>query len=170
MLETNPNYYLSSFMGFRAAEERAAYENVSDFSKNWFDRAAYPQFQKYEKNILKFTKELHNNYFGWGFLTVDSSEAIYCALLIHLLRFKKRSSSTQPNFVVTKFRHICFKKAAILLGVEMREVNALEDGGIDLKDLKSKIDNGTFCAIGVAGNTGLGSYDNIVGMDELCQS
>lgn len=170
MTEITPYNNLSSFMAFRSDDERAAYENIHDFNKNWFDRVSYPEFQQYEQNILKFIQKLHNNYFKWGFLTVDSSEAIYCALLIHLLRFKERTTSTRPNLVISKLGHISYKKAAVLLGFEIREVEVLDNGDISLTDLVKNIDAETFIVIALAGTTTLGNYDNIVEMDKVCKN
>lgn len=168
MTKISPYNYLSSFMAFRTDEERSGYEDIHDFNKNWFDRASYPEFRQYEQNILKFVQKLHNNYFTWGFLTVDSSEAIYCALLIHLLRFKEHSENHRPNMVVSKIGHISYKKAAILLGVELREVPVLDTGEISLTDLATNIDENTFIVVALAGTTILGNYDNIVVMDNIC--
>ncbi len=168
MTKVTPYNNLSSFMAFRSDEERAAYEDVHDFNKNWFDRASYPEFREYERNILKFIQKLHDYYFEWGFLTVDSSEAIYCALLVHLLKFKGGSINPNPNIVISKLGHISYRKAAVLLGVEIREVEVLDDGEVSLTDLANKIDAGTFVVVGLAGTTALGNYDNIAEMDKIC--
>lgn len=169
MTEITSYNNLSSFMAFRTDEERAAYEDIHDFNKNWFDRASNPEFRQYERNILKFVQKLHNNYFKWGFLTVDSSEAIYCALLIHLLRFKECATNPSPNLVISKLGHIAYKKAAVLLGFEIHEVDVLDNGEINLTDLVNNIDSGTFIVVGLAGTTALGNYDNIVEMDKICK-
>lgn len=170
MAEITPYSNISSFMAFRSDEERAAYEDVHDFNKNWFDRTSYPEFRDYEQNILKFVQKLHDSYFEWGFLTIDSTEAIYCALIIHLLRFKEHSTALRPNLVVSEMGHIAFKKAAVLLGVELREVEVLDNGEVSLTDLASSIDEDTFAVVAIAGTTVLGNYDNIVEMDKVCAS
>ena len=166
MASATPYNNISSFMAFRSDAERASYEDIRNLNKNWFDRASYSEFVQYEKNILRFTKKLHNNYFKWGFLTVDSSEAIYCVLLIHLLRSGKRGKD--PNFVISKLGHTSFKKAAVLLGVEIREVEILENGNMDPDDLAKKINSNTFCVIALAGSTPFGNYDNIIEIDKTC--
>lgn len=169
MRDVTPYNNISSFMAFRTDDERAAYEDVHAFNRNWFDRASNPEFRQYEQNILEFVQKLHNNYFEWGFLTVDSSEAIYCALLAHLLRFKERGANSCPNLVISKLGHVAYKKAAVLLGFEIREVEILDNGEISLTDLSNKIDKGTFTVVALAGTTALGNYDNIIEMDKICK-
>lgn len=169
-MKVNPYYNISSFIGFRTDAERASYENVLDFNRNWYDRASYKEFQEYEQVILAFMKKLYQDYFQWGLVAIDSSETIYIALLIHLLRFRAtHGDKAKPNFLVSKLGHLVFKKAAVLLNVELREVEPEGLGEVSLSDLKHKIDHNTFCIMGLAGTTEMGNYDNIIGMDRICK-
>jgi tyrosine decarboxylase / aspartate 1-decarboxylase len=168
-MKVNPYYNISSFVGFRTETERKAYEDILDFNRNWYDRASYKQYQTYEQEILEFMYGLYHNYFKWGFLTIDSSEAIYTALLIHLLKFKeKKESKNKPNFLVSRFGHMVFRKASVLLNVDLIEVEPTASGQMDINDLKNKINLDTFCVVGIAGTTELGNYDNIIAIDKVC--
>lgn len=169
-MRVNPYYNISSFIGFRTDAERADYENVLDFNKNWYDRASYREFEEYEQVILEFMKKLYQNYFEWGFLTIDSSEAIYTVLLIHLLRFRKtHKSGVKPNFLVSKLGHLVFKKAAVLLNVDLVELELEGKGEVSIADLKNKINKNTFCAVAIAGTTEMGNYDNLIKFDSVCK-
>lgn len=165
----NPYYNVSSFIGFRTEAERAEYENVLDFNKNWYDRASYAEFHEFEQKILQFMKNLYQNYFKRGFLTIDSSEAIYIALLIHLRRFKKKHQGVKPNFLISELGHIVYQKAAVLLDVDMVEVGLGEMGEMSIADLKNKINPNTFCVVGIPGSTEMGSYDDLIAIDTICK-
>lgn len=168
-MKVNPYYNISSFIGFRTDSERQEYEHVLDLNKNWYDRASYKEFQAYEQDILQFMYSRYQNYFTWGFLTIDSSEALYTALLIHLLRYRrKRKSHGKPNFLASRFGHLVFKKAAVLLNVDLIEVEPTSSGQMDTTDLQKKITKDTFCVIGITGTTEMGVYDNIVAVDKIC--
>lgn len=169
-MAVNPYYNISSFIGYRTDAERLAYENVLDFNKNWYDRASYKEFSAYEVEILKFMKDIYRNYFKWGFLTMDSSESLYIILLIYLLRFRERNKShRKPNFLVSKLGHMVFKKAAVLLNVDLIEVNIKGLGEVDTDDLVKKINRDTFCVVGIVGTTEQGNYDDINKMDKICK-
>lgn len=169
-MQVDPYYNISSFIGYRTDDERAAYENILDFNKNWYDRASYKEFYAYEQAILPFMQGLYQGYFQWGFLTIDSSEAIYTALLIHLLRFRKsHKREGKPNFLVSRLGHLVFKKAAVLLDVDIIEVGLEGAGEVSIAEVKKKIDQNTFCVVGIAGTTEMGNYDNLIGLDQVCK-
>jgi len=169
-VKVNPYYNISSFIGFRTDAERAAYGDVLDFNRNWYDRASYKEFQDYEQVILAFMKKLYQDYFQWGLIAIDSSETIYIALLIHLLRFRSvHGENVRPNFLVSRLGHLVFKKAAVLLNVDLIEVEPEGLGEASIADLKNKINQNTFCVIALAGTTEMGNYDNIVAIDRICK-
>lgn len=167
--EVNPYNNISSFIGFRTQEEREAYMDPLDQNRNWYDRASYTKFQEFEKEVIDFMKGLHENYFTFGFPVIDSSEAIIVALLAQRLRFQENSSSVvRPNFLVSKLGHLVFKKAAVLLNVEMREVELEGMGEISTIDLIKKMDKNTMGVVGITGTTEQGNYDDIGKLDKIC--
>jgi len=102
------------------------------------------------------------------FMPSETSPPLRDSRLTLSLAYFQCSKSSKPNFIVSKLGHIAYKKAAILLGVEIREINTLDSGEVNIEELRDKIDEETFIVVGLAGTTALGNYDDIREMDRVC--
>lgn len=86
---------------------------------------------------------------------------------VQAIRLARNRADTQtPNFVAPESAHFSFRKAADVLGVELRTA-PLSDYRANLDAVAELIDSDTVCVVGVAGTTEYGRVDPIPALADL---
>ena len=97
-----------------------------------------------------------------GYITSGGTEANIQAVRIA----RNRGDSRRPNVVAPESVHFSFRKAAEVLGVELRTAPT-DDHRANLEAMKELVDGDTVGLIGVAGSTEYGTVDPIPAIAEL---
>ena len=97
-----------------------------------------------------------------GYVTSGGTEANIQAVRIA----RNRADTDSPNVVAPASAHFSFRKAAELLGVELRTAPLVEYRA-DVDGMAELIDDDTVCVIGVAGTTEYGYVDPIPAIADL---
>jgi tyrosine decarboxylase/aspartate 1-decarboxylase len=97
-----------------------------------------------------------------GYVTSGGTEANIQAIRIA----RNRGDTDDPNVVAPKSAHFSFRKAAELLGVELRTA-PVSDHRANLEAMKELIDGDTVGVVGVAGSTEYGVVDPIPAIADL---
>ena len=97
-----------------------------------------------------------------GYITSGGTEANIQAIRIA----RNHAETDDPNVVAPTSAHFSFRKAAELLGVELRTA-PLTDGRADVDAMAHLVDDDTVCVVGVAGSTEYGFVDPIPALAEL---
>ncbi len=79
---------------------------------------------------------------------------------------RNRADTRTPNFVAPASAHFSFRKAADVLGVELRTA-PLEEYRANLDAVAELIDGDTVCVVGVAGTTEYGRVDPISALADM---
>ena len=79
---------------------------------------------------------------------------------------RNRADTRTPNFVAPESAHFSFRKAADVLGVELRTA-PLSDYRANLDAVAELIDSDTVCVVGVAGTTEYGRVDPIPALADM---
>jgi len=98
-----------------------------------------------------------------GFVATGGTEANIQA--VHAAR--NRAATDDPNVVVPESAHFSFRKAADLLGVELRSVPTDADGRADVAATSAAADGETALIVGVAGTTEYGRVDPIPALADV---
>ncbi len=97
-----------------------------------------------------------------GYVTSGGTEANIQAIRIA----RDRADAADPNVVAPASAHFSFRKAADVLGVELRTA-PLDEYGVDTDAVARLVDGETVCVVGVAGSTEYGAVDPIPAVADL---
>jgi tyrosine decarboxylase/aspartate 1-decarboxylase len=97
-----------------------------------------------------------------GYVTSGGTEANIQAVRIA----RNRAETTDPNVVAPASAHFSFRKAADVLGVELRTA-PLSGVRADVDAMAELVDGDTVCVVGVAGSTEYGAVDPIAAVADL---
>ena len=97
-----------------------------------------------------------------GYITSGGTEANIQAVRIA----RNRADSDNPNAVAPASAHFSFRKAAEVLGVELRTA-PVRDHRADIEAMTALVDDDTVAVVGVAGSTEYGTVDPIPAIAEL---
>jgi tyrosine decarboxylase/aspartate 1-decarboxylase len=97
-----------------------------------------------------------------GYVTSGGTEANIQAVRIA----RNRVDADDPNVVAPESAHFSFRKAAGVLGVELRTA-PLAGHRADVDAMARLVDDGTVCVVGVAGSTEYGFVDPIPAIADL---
>ncbi|WP_436935859.1 tyrosine decarboxylase MfnA [Halovenus marina] len=100
-----------------------------------------------------------------GYVTSGGTEANIQAVRIA----RNRAETDDPNVVAPATCHFSFRKAAELLGVELRTA-PLDGHRADVDAMAELVDADTVCVVGVAGSTEYGTVDPIPAIADLAAS
>jgi tyrosine decarboxylase/aspartate 1-decarboxylase len=145
---------LSSMCTEPHPDARAAAERF--LATNPGDPGTYETVAHLEREVVAGLGELAGLPDAAGYVTSGGTEANVQAIRIG----RNRADTRTPNFVVPASAHFSFRKAADVLGVEMR-VAPLEDRVADLEGVAQLVDEDTVAVVGVAGSTEYGRVDPI---------
>jgi tyrosine decarboxylase/aspartate 1-decarboxylase len=145
---------LSSMCTEPHPDARAAAERF--LATNPGDPGTYETVARLERDVVAGLGELAGLADAAGYVTSGGTEANVQAVRIG----RNRADTRTPNFVVPASAHFSFRKAADVLGVEMR-VAPLDDRVVDLEGVAELVDEDTVAVVGVAGSTEYGRVDPI---------
>ncbi|KAF7192309.1 Glutamate decarboxylase 1 [Pseudocercospora fuligena] len=147
--------------------------------KNITHHEAYPGSNEIEKDCVAMIAELFNSssdstgLTAVGTSTIGSSEAIMLAVLAAKRRWEVRrslqgKSSTHPNMVTSSVAHVCWQKAALFLGIELRHC-AISDRTLAMDPQKAidMVDENTVLVGAVLGSSLTGTYDDVKMLNDL---
>jgi tyrosine decarboxylase/aspartate 1-decarboxylase len=97
-----------------------------------------------------------------GYITSGGTEANIQAIRIA----RNRAETDDPNVVAPTSAHFSFRKAAEVLGVELRS-GPVTDHRADVEAMTELVDTDTVAVVGVAGSTEYGAVDPIPALAEL---
>ncbi|BAW31838.1 MAG TPA: tyrosine decarboxylase MfnA [Methanothermobacter sp.] len=118
-----------------------------------------------EKEVIRMLGELLGNPNVKGHVVTGGTEAN----LMGMRAARNMKNVKRPGIIVPKSAHFSFKKAAEILGLELKE--AVLDGNyrVDVDSVGELISSGTVAVVGIAGTTELGVVDPIPELSRLCR-
>ena len=141
----------------RAAAERFLATNPGD-------PGTYQTVAELEEQAVGMLGEIAGLEDPSGYITSGGTEANIQAVRIA----RNHGDSSSPNVVAPESVHFSFRKAAELLGVELRTAPTT-DHRADLEAMNELVDEDTVGVIGVAGSTEYGVVDPIPEIAELAE-
>lgn len=139
----------------RAAAERFLATNPGD-------PGTYKTVAKLEREAVDLLGQVAGLDDAAGYIASGGTEAN-----IQAVRLARNYASTRsPNFVAPASAHFSFRKAADVLGVELRTA-PLEDYRANLDGVAELIDDDTVLVVGVAGTTEYGRVDPIPALADM---
>jgi tyrosine decarboxylase/aspartate 1-decarboxylase len=135
-----------------------AREAATEFlATNPGDPATYQAIADLEAEVVAALGEVADVEDPAGYVASGGTEAN-----IQAVRMARNRSVTQtPNVVVPESAHFSFKKAADVLGVELRVTSLADDLTADVGAVERFCDEDTVLVVGVAGSTEYGRVDPI---------
>jgi len=126
------------------------------------DPGTYESVAKLERRAVDLLGRVAGLEDAAGYVCSGGTEANIQAVRIA----RNRADTRDPNFVAPASAHFSFRKAADILGVELRTA-PLEDYRANLDGVAELVDDDTVLVVGVAGSTEYGRVDPIPAMAEL---
>ncbi|WP_224332547.1 tyrosine decarboxylase MfnA [Haloprofundus halobius] len=142
-----------------AAREAA----VRFLATNPGDPATYQSVAELEQEVVAALGELAGLPDAQGYVASGGTEANVQAVRAARNRARDEWSNVPgtPNVVAPESVHFSFRKAADVLGVELRTVPVDADYRADLDAVRASVDSETILVVGVAGSTEYGRVDPI---------
>ncbi|WP_290814257.1 tyrosine decarboxylase MfnA [Halovivax sp.] len=129
------------------------------------DPGTYPAVAELEARAVSLLGEVTALPDPSGYVASGGTEANIQAVRIA----RERSDARRPNVVVPGSGHFSFRKAADLLGVELRIAPTDDDRRADAEAVCQCVDDETALVVGVAGSTEYGRVDPIPALGEIAR-
>ena len=143
----------------------AAREAAERFlTSNPGDPGTYETVAALERDAVDMLGEITGLDDPAGYVTSGGTEANIQAIRIA----RNRAETDDPNVVAPTSAHFSFRKAAELLGVELRTA-PLSDRRANVDAMSRLVDDDTVCVVGVAGSTEYGYVDPIPALADLAE-
>ncbi|WP_178916283.1 tyrosine decarboxylase MfnA [Natronomonas gomsonensis] len=126
------------------------------------DPGTYETVAKMEREAVDLLGQVAGLQDAAGYIASGGTEANIQAVRIA----RNRADTRNPNFVAPASAHFSFRKAADILGVELRTA-PLEDYRANLDGVAELIDDDTALVVGVAGTTEYGRVDPIPALSDM---
>jgi tyrosine decarboxylase/aspartate 1-decarboxylase len=126
------------------------------------DPGTYETIANLEEVAVDYLGEVVGHEDAAGYITSGGTEANIQAVRIA----RNRADAGDPNVVAPESAHFSFRKAADVLGVELRTA-PLSDYRANPEAMAELADPDTICVIGVAGSTEYGYVDPIPALAEI---
>ncbi|QFU82866.1 tyrosine decarboxylase MfnA [Natronorubrum aibiense] len=130
------------------------------------DPGTYPTVTALEDEAIAMLGELTGLEEPAGYIASGGTEANIQAVRIA----RERAETRTPNVIIPESGHFSFRKAADVLGVDLRIVPTDETYRADLEAVRSCVDEQTALVVGVAGTTEYGRVDPIPELGEIAES
>ena len=135
-----------------------AHEAAVEFlATNPGDPGTYPTVAALEDDAIAALGEIAGLEEPAGYIASGGTESNIQAVRIA----RARADTASPNVVLPESGHFSFRKAAALLGIDLRIVPTDEDHRVDIEAVDESIDDDTALVVGVAGTTEYGRVDPI---------
>ncbi|MCU4926853.1 tyrosine decarboxylase MfnA [Halobacteria archaeon AArc-dxtr1] len=129
------------------------------------DPGTYPTVATLEEEAVSALGEIVGLEEPAGYVASGGTEANIQAVRIA----RERAETHAPNVVLPESGHFSFRKAANVLGVELRIAPTDEDHRVDLEGVRRCVDDDTAAVVGVAGSTEYGRVDPIPELGEIAR-
>ena len=126
------------------------------------DPGTYETVAELERQAVDSLGELAGLDDPAGYVASGGTEANIQALRLA----RNRAATDDPNVVAPVHAHFSFRKAADVLGVELRTAPAT-DYRVNVDAMAELVDEDTVCVVGVAGSTEYGFVDDIPAVADL---
>ena len=133
------------------------------------DPATYQTIAALEERAVSLLCEVAGLADPAGYVASGGTEANIQAVRIARERARDRGIDA-PNVVIPESGHFSFRKAADVLGVDLRVVPTDDDHRVRLDALGETVDDTTALVVGVAGSTEYGRVDPIFELGEIAHS
>ena len=133
------------------------------------DPATYQTVAELEDRAVSLLGEVAGLADPAGYIASGGTEANIQAVRIARERARDHGIVT-PNVVMPESGHFSFRKAADVLGVDLRVVPTDDDHRVHLDAVRETVDASTAMVVGVAGSTEYGRVDPIVELGEIAGS
>ena len=130
------------------------------------DPGTFPSVSTLEERAVTLLGEIADLGDPTGYVASGGTEANIQAVRIA----RDRAATDTPNVVMPESGHFSFRKAAHLLGVELRVVPTTRDHRVDLEALEHSVDEDTAAVVCVAGSTEYGRVDPIPAVADVARS
>ncbi|RQH03391.1 tyrosine decarboxylase MfnA [Natrarchaeobius oligotrophus] len=130
------------------------------------DPGTYPTVSALEDEAIERLGEIAGLDEPAGYVASGGTEANVQAVRIA----RERADSSRPNVVMPESGHFSFRKAADVLGVELRIVPTDDRHRATVEAVRATVDDDTALVIGVAGTTEYGRVDPIPELGEIARS
>ena len=127
------------------------------------DPGSYPTIADLEETVVSRLGGITGLPDPAGYVASGGTEANIQAVRIA----RERAETRSPNVVMPESGHFSFRKAADVLGVELRIAPVDADLRVNLEAVKACVDADTALVIGVAGSTEYGRVDPIPELAEI---
>lgn len=131
------------------------------------DPSSYPAVAELEREVVAGLGVVAGLSKSAGYIASGGTEANIQAVRIARDR-AAAPEGEQANVVASEAAHFSFRKAADLLGVELRLVPTVE-GRADVEAVRAAVDNATALVVGIAGTTEYGRVDPIPELGEIAR-
>ncbi|WP_255169793.1 tyrosine decarboxylase MfnA [Natrononativus amylolyticus] len=121
------------------------------------DPGTYPQVARLERRAISLLGDVAGLEAPAGYVASGGTEANIQAVRIA----RDRADSRRPNVVMPDSGHFSLRKAADVLGVDLRVVPLDDERRADLEAVRRAVDADTALVVGVAGSTEYGRVDPI---------
>ena len=164
MLEENPQSFERVLSSMCTEPHPAAREAAAHFlGTNPGDPATFPAVARLEQRAVRGLGEIAGLAEAVGYVASGGTEANIQAVRAA----RNRGETPSPNIVVPENAHFSFRKAAELLGVDIRVSPITDEHIADVDGMARMIDTDTIMVAGVAGSTEYGRVDPIPAIAEL---
>jgi tyrosine decarboxylase / aspartate 1-decarboxylase len=145
---------------------REAYQNFLE--SNLGDPGLFEGTKSLEDEVIAMLGELLGKKDVYGHVITGGTEANLMAMRAARNHARAEKAIFHGEIIAPKSAHFSFKKAADILGLELKEAELDENYCMDINSVINLISDRTVAIVGVAGTTELGKIDPIADLSELC--
>ena len=130
--------------------------------ENALNTNAFPSLRSIQSEVVGWTAQLLNGPdSAAGFLTSGGTESILCGVKAARERGRAERGIDRPEMVVATSAHAAFHKGAHLFGLDVRQVDVLDDWTADVGAMADQVNENTVLVVGSAPQYPQGVVDDI---------
>ncbi len=149
-----------------------AIKAYNDFlESNLGDPGLFKGTKSLENEVISMLGQLLGKKDVYGHVITGGTEANLMAMRAArnmALEFFGNNLTEKMEIVAPKSAHFSFKKAADILGLNLKDVELDDEYCMDMDSLQENISKNTVAVVGVAGTTELGKIDPISEISDIC--
>ncbi|MDZ4170967.1 MAG: tyrosine decarboxylase MfnA [Methanobacteriaceae archaeon] len=149
-----------------------AIKAYNDFlESNLGDPGLFKGTKSLENEVISMLGQLLGKKDVYGHVITGGTEANLMAMRAArnmALEFFGNNLTEKMEILAPKSAHFSFKKAADILGLNLKDVELDDEYCMDLDSLQENISKNTVAVVGVAGTTELGKIDPISEISDIC--
>ncbi len=166
-MEQTPQSFSRVLSSMCTEPHPAAREAASTFlATNPGDPGTFPEVAEMEREAVETLGEIVGLETAYGYIASGGTEANIQA--VHAAR--NLADTDRPNMVIGASAHFSFRKAASLLGVDLRVAPTDDDHVVEVDAMTELANDDTVLIVGVAGSTEYGRVDPIAHLADLADT